>query len=303
VEDYSVSDAALAEAAQAGEIEALAGLLSRYQPSLYAAAVSLLRSREDALDAVQETFVVALVKLRSLRDPAAVGGWLHRVLRNTCLLRLRRDARAASRTLVDWSAPVPTPEEALEDLAMRDVIWTAIDTLSSDDRATLMLRYFSRCQSYEAIASITAVPIGTVRSRLHRSRAHVAAALERAVADVAVSSVDLQLTRRDEWEDFYATLHEAPVAPTYQRAQAPDVEVSDRVGRWRGIDEWSDHEREAIELGVRATIVGLVASHDLTIVEIDFANPAWANDHCPPRSTFVHHLTAERSSRLDIHYV
>jgi hypothetical protein len=54
---------------------------------------------------------------------------------------------------------------------------------------------------------------------------------------------------------------------------------------------------------VRANIIGLAASRDFTVLDIDFANPAWADDHCPPRSTFVHHLTAGQSSRLEIHYV
>jgi hypothetical protein len=127
--------------------------------------------------------------------------------------------------------------------------------------------------------------------------------LRRAAADADTSNADLQRARRSEWEDFYATLHEAPIVPTYRHTYAPDVEVSDRIGRWIGLDAWSTHEREAIELGVRATIIGLVASHDLTVVEIDFTNPTWAEGHCPPRSTFVHHLAAGRTQRLDIHYV
>jgi hypothetical protein len=81
-----------------------------------------------------------------------------------------------------------------------------------------------------------------------------------------------------------------------------DVQVTDRIGWWRGLDDWSAHEREAILLGVRAAIVGLVASRDMTILEIDFANPEWASDRCPPRRTFVHRLTVGRSQRLDIHY-
>jgi RNA polymerase sigma-70 factor (ECF subfamily) len=93
-----LSDAALPTQAHAGEVEALAGLLERYRPSLYATAIGLLANRDDALDAVQETFVVALVKLGSLRDPSAVGGWLHRVLRNTCLMRLRRTGREGRAT-------------------------------------------------------------------------------------------------------------------------------------------------------------------------------------------------------------
>ena len=79
------SDADLATRALAGDAEALAALLERCRPSLYAAAIGLLRNREEAHDAVQEACVVALVRIGSLRDPAAVGGWLHRILRNVCL--------------------------------------------------------------------------------------------------------------------------------------------------------------------------------------------------------------------------
>lgn len=78
--------------------------------------------------------------------------------------------------------------------------------------------------------------------------------------------------------------------------------VSDTIGRWSGTGAWSAYEREAIVLCVRAKFVGIWASSDLTILEIDFLNPAWATDHCPPRSTFVHHLANGRSKRLDIHY-
>ena len=299
----SGSDAALVAQARRGEVEALAELLERYRPSLYAAAIGLLRSRDEALDAVQETCVIALVKLGSLRDPAAVGGWLHRVLRNACLIRLRRTGRETPTEAVDLSVTVPGPEDAVEQLALRDWVWSAISTLTPDDRVTVMLRYFSRCQSYEAIASMTGVPVGTVRSRLHRVRSQLSSALRNTASNSGLTHVDLERSRRSDWEGFYAELHEAPVPDTYRDRYAPDVEVTDRVGRWRGLEEWSAHEREAIDIGVRADIVGLVASQDVTVLDIDFTNPDWADDHCPPRSTFVHRLTAGRSQRLDIYYV
>jgi len=303
MEDYTVSDAVLATRALAGDVEALSGLLVRYRPSLYAVAIGLLHSRDDALDAVQETSVIALVKLGSLRDPAAVGGWLHRVVRNTCLMRLRRSGRETPTDKFDGPVLLPTLEEAIDQLALRDWVWAAISTLMPEDRVTVMLRYFSRCHSYEAIASVTGVPVGTVRSRLHRVRSQLSSALQSTTADSAAAHADLERRRRSEWEGFYVELHNAPVPDTYRYSYAPDVEVTDRVGLWRGLEEWSAHEREAIDLGVRANIVGLVASRDLTVLDIDFTNPAWADDHCPPRSTFVHRLTAGRSRRLDIHYV
>jgi Sigma-70 region 2 len=68
-----VSDAELVTLAIAGEAQALAVLLERYRPSLSATAIRILRNRDDALDAVQETCVVALVRLGMLRDPETVG--------------------------------------------------------------------------------------------------------------------------------------------------------------------------------------------------------------------------------------
>lgn len=229
MEDISVSDAALARRAQTGEVEAMAGLVERYRPSLYAVAIGLLHNREDALDAVQETFLIALVKLGLLRDPAAVGGWLHRVLRSTCLMRLRRRGRETPADDVDVPVLMPTPEDVIDHLALRDWVWGAIGTLNPDDRVTLMLRYFSRCQSYQAIASVTGVPVGTVRSRLHRARSQLNSALASTAAGAALAHIDFEQSRRSEWEGFYAELHEAPV-PAHLPKHL-------RIGR-RG-DRWS----------------------------------------------------------------
>jgi RNA polymerase sigma factor (sigma-70 family) len=298
-----LSDAELVTLAIEGEPEALAVLLERYRPSLYAAAIRLLRNRDDALDAVQETCVVALVRLGMLRDLEAAGGWLHSVLRNACLMRLRGRHHERPLRQAEVPALAAGPEDILEAHALRDWVWAALDVLSPDDRLTVMLRYFSRCRSYQAIATATGVPVGTVRSRLYRTRSRLGTALLRTAEGAVPSQASLEARRRAEWEYFYATLHEAPVPRTYRDTYAADVAVSDTIGRWSGIDAWSVHEREAIVLGVRAKIVGVWASSDLTILEIDFINPPSAADHCPPRSTFVHHLADRRSERLDIHYV
>ena len=302
--DLAMSDADLLVMARGGDVEALAGLLERHRISLYSAAIGLLHRREDALDAVQETFVVALTRLSSVRDPAAVRGWLHAVLRNTCLMQLRRSARQVPLEPADASfGTIPSPEEAVDQVSTREWLWAALNALSADDRATVILRHFSRCSSYEQIAAATGVPVGTVRSRLHRSRAVLVDALTRTTKSGGLSQSELESERRDEWEDFYARLHEAPVPDTYAGIYSPDVEVTDSIGRWCGLGAWSAHEREAITLGVRARILSLAASQDLTVIEIDFVNPEWARDHCPPRSTFVHRLAGGRSERLAIHYV
>jgi RNA polymerase sigma-70 factor (ECF subfamily) len=129
---------------------------------------------------------LALLRLGDLRDPAAARGWLHRVVRNMCLMRLRQ-RREIVTTDIEVPDTVPGPEQVLDQDAMRDWVWQALDRLSPDERVTVMLRHFTRCSSYEAIAQITAVPVGTVRSRLNRARSRLADALLATVAGTALS--------------------------------------------------------------------------------------------------------------------
>src|SRR6516165_1627971 len=145
MEEPPISDADLVRLARAGEAEALASVLERYRPSLYAAAIAVVRNRDDALEAVQETCVTALVRLGALRDPAAVGGWLHAIVRNICLMRLRRSGREVAYDPIDLpsGAGVPAPEDVLDQVAAREWVWAAPEALGPDDRATMLLRYFS----------------------------------------------------------------------------------------------------------------------------------------------------------------
>ncbi|HEY7043660.1 MAG TPA: hypothetical protein VH419_08335, partial [Nocardioidaceae bacterium] len=93
-----------------------------------------------------------------------------------------------------------------------------------------------------------------------------------------------------------------PEPRTYQELFDADVAVRDPGNAWQGLRAWSAEERTAIELGVRATVVDVVTCRALTIVEVDFTNPPAWPDHCPSRSTFVHHLEAGRSRQVSIYY-
>jgi RNA polymerase sigma-70 factor (ECF subfamily) len=297
----AVPDAELGSLARAGDVQALAALLERCRPSLYATAMGLLGNRADALDAVQDTCVVALVRLGDLRDVGAARAWLHTVVRNVCLNRLRQ-RREIPTDDVEVRGTAPGPEQVLEQHVMRDWVWQALDRLGPDERLTVILRHFTRCGSYQAIAEITAVPLGTVRSRLNRARARLADALLTTVAGTGWSHGELADCRRRTWEEFYRAVHDRPVPRTYRELFAADVEVRDTVGHWHGIEEWSTEERAAISVGVRAAVVGVLASSDITVLEVDFSNPPEWPDHCPPQATFVHRLSNGRSGQLRIHY-
>jgi len=297
----TATEAELGALARAGDVEALAALLERCRPSLYAMAIGLLGNRADAHDAVQDTYLTALVRFEALREPAAARAWLHAVLRNECLMRLRRQ-RELPIASVEPADVAPDPAETLDAHIMREWLWHALDALPLDERVTVMLRYYTRCVSYDALARVTGVPVGTVRSRLHRARARLADALMRPISGSALSHTDLEVEQREQWEDFYRVLHERPVPRTYRELFAPGVDVRDRNGHWVGLKPWSAEEREAIALGVRATIIDLLAARDLVVIEIDFTNPPTAPGHCPPYATFIHRLHRNRSHHLRIHY-
>jgi RNA polymerase sigma-70 factor (ECF subfamily) len=93
-----------------------------------------------------------------------------------------------------------------------------------------MLRHFTRCNSYEMIAQITAVPLGTVRSRLNRARSRLAEALVSTVAGTAFSHAELVDSQRQRWEEFYRILHKRPLPGSYQDLFSADVDVRDTCG-------------------------------------------------------------------------
>ncbi len=175
------SDAELARAAQGGDATSLGILLERYRASLHALALRMLGHGPEAQDAVQDAFLIALRSIDRLREPEAVGGWLHGILRNVCLrqLRERRDEILfdVSVATLEKSPSEPPVEEAIDQLAMREWVWTALSRLPEVLRVTAMLRYFGSFSSYEEISAILDVPVGTVCSRLSQVKVKLAEAL------------------------------------------------------------------------------------------------------------------------------
>ena len=106
---------------------------------------------------------MALRKIDLLNEPAAVGGWLHAVLRNVWLMRLRI---GRGEILFDEMQPHTreppsemSVEESIDQLAMREWVWTALSELPEVLRVTAMLRYFGSHASYEEIAAILGAPL------------------------------------------------------------------------------------------------------------------------------------------------
>ena len=160
------SDSELVSAVLAGQREAFADLVRRYEAPVRSAALAVVANEHTAEDVAQDAFVAAYVNLRTLRRPAAFGGWLLRIARRQALTALRRTRSTQPLETVD---PVARPHSNGQlDEASRDLL-AAVDRLPEQERIVVVLNYFSG-QPVAAVAEITGRPIGTVVSQLHRAR-------------------------------------------------------------------------------------------------------------------------------------
>lgn len=160
---------------RAGDERALAALMDLHGEGLMRYLLSLLLRREEAEDLFQETWVRVLRRGRSCDPDRPFAPWLFRVARNLAFdhLRWRRRWRALvghepSRPSHEPSETPRTPER----LAAADLTHRLLGTLSPKLREVVHLRFWGDC-SYEEIAAIAAVPVGTVKSRLNRALAQL----------------------------------------------------------------------------------------------------------------------------------
>ena len=157
----------LVERAQRGDHDAFAVLASASIARLDAAARLILRDSELARDAVQEAMVRSWRDLPTLRDVDRFDAWLHRLLVNACLDIMRRRRRRAIEVEL---TPILSPMTAdfTSDVVDRDLLDRGLRALEPGWRAIVVLHYFLGMPLPE-VASTLGIPLGTAKSRLHRS--------------------------------------------------------------------------------------------------------------------------------------
>jgi RNA polymerase sigma-70 factor (ECF subfamily) len=147
-------------------------VVTGYYEPLYRFAISLTRSEADACDLAQQTFYMWATKGHQLRDPSRVKSWLFTTLYRAFLESRRTLARFSHSELTDTDADLPVilPEAARRLDAMQAV--EALGQVAEVYRAPVALFYMEDC-SYQEIADILEVPIGTVKSRMARGLAQL----------------------------------------------------------------------------------------------------------------------------------
>jgi RNA polymerase sigma-70 factor, ECF subfamily len=169
------TDAELVAAHRAGDRHAFARLVSRHADRLWGTALRTLGDPHEADDAVQEALLSAYRGARSFRGEASVRTWLHRIVVNACIDRMRQ---ADLRPTVPWPDREPPARsgDPAGELATRLAVAEALALLPVDQRVAVVLVDVQCCPVAE-VAQILQVPVGTVKSRCARGRARLAALL------------------------------------------------------------------------------------------------------------------------------
>ena len=167
---------------RAGDAPAFEELVMTYQHRVFGVALRMLGNAAEAEEVAQEAFVRAHRALGDFRGDAKLSTWLYAITSRLCLNRLatgeRRLTRQGEEALLRLSDAGPRPDAALERRELESALGRAIAELPEDRRIVVVLRDIEGL-SYEEIAQVLEIELGTVRSRLHRARADLKEKLER----------------------------------------------------------------------------------------------------------------------------
>ncbi len=178
-----MSEEALLKRLRAGDDDAYAEFVRDNSPRMLAVARRLLRNEEDARDAVQEGFLSAFKALERFAGGSKLSTWLHRIVVNAALMKLRTKKRKPERSIEDllpgykedghpqefFETWHETGEDAASRNEERDLVRKQIDELPDNYRNVLLLRDIEGIDTGETAALLGLTP-GAVKTRLHRAR-------------------------------------------------------------------------------------------------------------------------------------
>jgi RNA polymerase sigma-70 factor, ECF subfamily len=169
--------------ARKGDTDAFAALVALHECFVYNLALRTLGNPDEAADVAQEAFIRAWMALGEFREQAQFRTWLYRIVLNLCLNRVPRLRRELQNLTHEELIDIPetataaaNPVASLEENELRGFLHCEIDKLPEQYRLLVSLRYQHEL-SYEEIASLVGLPVGTVKTGLHRAKARLREAL------------------------------------------------------------------------------------------------------------------------------
>jgi len=195
VKDSDESERRFIERLKERDERAFLELVALYQARVYKLVFRMLGEKHEAEDMAQEVFVQIFRAVDSFRGDSRLGTWVYRIAVNACKNRIKylgrrradaqepyeeREAPAAARFAT--SSELSRPDHLVEGLQLERIVQISIAEMDADFREVLVLRDVEDL-SYDEICEITGLPEGTVKSRLHRARAMLKAAVERKLGE------------------------------------------------------------------------------------------------------------------------
>lgn len=169
-----LSDPILVKRAKDGDARALEALCERHAPRVEKLAAHLLRDREDARDAAQESLAKLCVRIRQFRGESQFSTWLHRLVVNTCRdVAERKRARPWEELLEDRRvSPEPDPHRVAEIGELREELCASLAGLPADQARVVVLKD-ALGFSFEEISAEAGMPVGTAKCYAHRGRSRL----------------------------------------------------------------------------------------------------------------------------------
>jgi RNA polymerase sigma-70 factor, ECF subfamily len=161
-------EAALIEAAKAGERAAIDELLERYEERIYRFGLRMCGDEDSAREVLQETMLAAFRNLPGFRGQAALSTWLYQIARSFCIEQ-RRGPAAPVPLDEQLADDAPPPDEAVHARRIGEALAAAIAKLAAEQRDALVLRDVEGLSAQEA-ADVIGIEVGALESRLHRAR-------------------------------------------------------------------------------------------------------------------------------------
>jgi RNA polymerase sigma-70 factor (ECF subfamily) len=178
-------DDLLIAACRDGKTEAFGVLVKRYQDRLYPTVFRLTGCAEDAMDVLQDAFLRAFEKLERFQGESSFYTWIYRIAINLALSD-RRKRRPTSCAALPFDPPDESGEDdpaaPLERAERDERIQQALNALAPDHRLVVVMKEYDGLR-YEEIGAILGLPVGTVRSRLHRARCDLRERLRSLISD------------------------------------------------------------------------------------------------------------------------
>ena len=175
--DRADTDALLVERYLAGDTDAFAELMRAHEDRVFAICLRMLRDREAALDATQDTFITVFRKADRFAGRSAFSTWLYRVAVNTCYDHTRRSHRRRTEPLPEHNDPADASTgDAYLAAEVRPDIEAALAALPEEFRTAVVLADLEGL-ALQTVSDVLEVPVGTVKSRVFRGRRLLAEAL------------------------------------------------------------------------------------------------------------------------------